>query len=265
MLARTTDWCRRSGVARPRPRVLRLRACVGAGALGPRFRTSSTAVMASRSSRIQSASCSATRRTHQASASLRLRATPPSISVSSTRRSAMRSRVMTGTPAVVKRTFEPPQTAPHETVRRKAGWASSAMRMRAPRLSSRKPLMRACSATRPRPRPPPREAAAAPGCPTTWISSPSISMVGLPANQLSGTLPANHAPISRSCSGPEGGGVVERRRPRWAPLALVGLLVVHITRLHDYATRGKVVARCPPAQRNDILKPTWEGTKPRRS
>ena len=60
----------------------------------------------------------------------------------------MRSRVMTGTPAVVKRILEPPQTAPHETVRRKAGCASSAMRIRAPRLSSRKPLIRACSATR---------------------------------------------------------------------------------------------------------------------
>ena len=55
---------------------------------------------------------------------------------------------MAGTPAVVKRTLEPPHSAPQDTDRRKAGWASSAMRTRAPRVSSRKPLMRACSATR---------------------------------------------------------------------------------------------------------------------
>ena len=200
--------------------------CRSPALLGPRFRTSSTAVMASRRSRIQSASCSATRRTHQANASLRLRATPPSISVSSTRRSAMRSRVMTGTPAVVNSTFEPPQTAPHETVRRKAGCASSAMRMRAPRLSSRKPLMRACSATRRSSSPVPSGSCGDARVPTTWISSPSISMVGLPSNQLSGTLPANHAPMSRSCSGPEGGGVVERRRPRGAPRLCSVLLFV---------------------------------------
>ena len=65
--------------------------CWHAGALrlgpaalfGPLLRTSSTADMASRSSRIHSASCWATRRTHQARASLRLRATPASINVSS--------------------------------------------------------------------------------------------------------------------------------------------------------------------------------------
>ena len=52
--------------------------------LGPRLRTASTPAMASRSSSIHSLSWSATSRTHQANASLRLRATPASISVSST-------------------------------------------------------------------------------------------------------------------------------------------------------------------------------------
>ena len=129
----------------------------------------------------------------------------------------MRSRVMTGTPAVVNRTLEPPHSAPHDTARRKAGWASSAMRMRAPRVSSRKPLMRACSATRTSSSPAPSGSCGGARFPTTWISSPSISMVGLPSNQVSGTRPANQAPMSRSCSGPEGGGLVERRLPRWAP------------------------------------------------
>ena len=44
-----------------------------------------------------------TSRTHQASASLRLRATPASISVSRTRRSLIRSRVIPGTARLVKR------------------------------------------------------------------------------------------------------------------------------------------------------------------
>ena len=54
---------------------------------GPRSRAASTASKAPRSSPIHSFSLSPTSRTHHASASLRLRATPASIKVSSTRRS----------------------------------------------------------------------------------------------------------------------------------------------------------------------------------
>jgi YihY family inner membrane protein len=69
---------------------------------GPRERTSSTCSNASRNSEIQAPSLRPTNRTHQARASLRLRATPASIRVSSTARSPMRRRVMTGMLAVVK-------------------------------------------------------------------------------------------------------------------------------------------------------------------
>ena len=77
--------------------------------------------------------------------------------------------------------------------------------------------------------------------PTTWISSLSMAMVGLSANQVAGTRPANQAPISRSCSGPDGGGLAERRLPRWAPLPL-SLLLSHITRLHDYSKSSGTAA-----------------------
>ena len=65
----------------------------------------------------------------------------------------------------------------------------------------------------------PRAARGAARVPTTWISSPSISMVGLPSNHESGTRPANQAPINRSCSGPDGGGLAERRLPRGRPFS----------------------------------------------
>ena len=186
---------------------------------GPLLRTSSTADMASRSSLIHSASCWATRRTHQASASLRLRATPASINVSSAWRSSMRSRVMTGTPAVVKRTREPPHSAPHDTVRRKAGWASSAMRMRAPRLSSRKPLMRACSATRTSSSPAPSGSWGGASVPTTWISSLSMAMVGLLGEPGAGHPPGEPGPDQPLLLGPGGrwaGGTPPP--PLWPPL-----------------------------------------------
>src|SRR5580704_1526866 len=71
-------------------------------------------------------------------------------------------------------------------------------------------------------------------------------MVGLPWNQFSGTLQANHAPINRSCSGPEGGGVVERRRPRCAPLlgrsSSVFILLDYMITFH--------LARGPPVERS---------------
>ena len=219
--------------------------CWHAGALsrwpaplfGPLLRTSSTADMASRSSRIHSASCWATRRTHQASASLRLRATPASINVSSAWRSSMRSRVMTGTPAVVNRTREPPHSAPHDTARRNAGWASSAMRMRAWRLSSRNPLMRACSATRTSSSPAPSGSCGGASVPTTWISSPSMAMVGLGRVPGGGHPPGEPGPDQPLLLGPRG---------RWAgdtpppPLGSPsGLAVRHITRLHDYLRWSK--------------------------
>ena len=78
--------------------------------------------------------------------------------------------------------------------------------------------MRACSATRTSSSPAPSGSWGGASVPTTWISSLSMAMVGLAANQVPGTRPANQAPISLSCSGPEGGGLAERRLPRWAPL-----------------------------------------------
>src|SRR5580692_10388293 len=181
--------------------------------------------MAPRSSSIHSDSCCPTRRTHQARAWLRLPATPASIKVSNTRRSRIPSRVMAGTPAVVKWTFESPHWAPHDTVRMKAGCASSAMRTRAPRVSSRNPLMRACSATRTSSSPAVSASRGAGRVPTIRISSPSISIVGLPSNHASGTRPLNQAPIRRSCSGPEGTCSAERRRPRWGPLPVSVILL----------------------------------------
>ena len=85
---------------------------------GPGARTRLTATRAERSSRIQSASWVPTSRTHQARASLRLRATPASIRVSRTRRSGSRSRVITGTLRVVNSRRSPPQSTPQETLRR---------------------------------------------------------------------------------------------------------------------------------------------------
>ncbi len=81
--------------------------------------------------------------THQARASERLRATPASIKVSRTRRSSKRSRVMTGTEALVKISSTGPQVAPHDTARRQRCWAASAIFIRVARVSSRKASMRA--------------------------------------------------------------------------------------------------------------------------
>ena len=80
--------------------------------------------------------------------------------------------------------------------------------------------MRACSATRTSSSPAPSGSWGGASFPTTWISSLSMPMVGLSENQVPGTRPANQAPINRSCSGPEGGGLAERRLPRCGPLPL---------------------------------------------
>ncbi len=166
-------------------------------AVGPALRASSTVRSASRRLPIQVASFSPTSFTHQASASLRLRATPASTRVSRTRRSGCRSRVMTGTLAVVKRCGSAAIRTPHETTFRKRCWASSAIAMRSPRVSSRKRstrLVRAAARA--------ASVASAPRStsaisPTTRISSRSTETSGAPANQASGSRPANH-PASSS-------------------------------------------------------------------
>ena len=93
--------------------------------------------MASRNWLIHASSFRPTSRTHQASASERLRAMPASMSVSSTSRSAIRSRVITGTLAVVKHVSTSPQRAAHDTLRPKRCSASRAMAMRCSLVSSR--------------------------------------------------------------------------------------------------------------------------------
>ena len=71
------------------------------------------------------------------------RATPAPTSVSSVWRSRMRSRVITGTASAVNVCSSSPQRAPHATLRPVRLSASSAMRMRCSRVSSRKRWMRA--------------------------------------------------------------------------------------------------------------------------
>ena len=110
-------------------------------------RTVSTCDIASRSWSIHSPSWRPTSRTHHASASLRLRAMPASINVSSTPRSPRRRRVMAGTLATVNSSSRSPHRAPQETFRSKRCSASRAMRTRCSRVSSRKLRMRADRAT----------------------------------------------------------------------------------------------------------------------
>ena len=86
-----------------------------------------------------------------------------------------------------------------------------------------------------------------------------MAIVGLDEYQVAGTRPANQAPISLSCSGPEGGGLATRRLPRWAPLP-VSLFVI----LRDYTITWLVQA-AGHGQVRRILNPTWEGTNPSRS
>ena len=80
-------------------------------------------LMASRSSASHGSVCSPTRATAHARASERERATPASTSVSRTRRSGWRSRVMTGTESVVKSSSTPSSSplpgirAPQATLR----------------------------------------------------------------------------------------------------------------------------------------------------
>ena len=161
------------------------------------------------------ASCRATRRTHHASASLRLRATPASISVSSTPAVAHAQPGHHRHAGGGEEHREPRRSPP--PTKRCAGRPAAPRRrcasaaLGSPRGSRRS---RACSATRTSSSAAPSGSWGGARVPTTWISSASIVMLGAPSNQASGTLPLNQAPMSRSCSGPDGGGVVDRRRPR---------------------------------------------------
>src|SRR3954471_3729297 len=115
-------------------------------ACGPDARIFCTDSNASRKSPSQLSAFLPTRRTHQASASLRDRATPASTNVSSTRRSPWRSRVITGTDIVVNSSRRSLHWAPHATFRPKRCSASRAIATRTSRVSSRKALIRPAAA-----------------------------------------------------------------------------------------------------------------------
>ena len=105
----------------------------------------------------QASAFSPVSRTHQASASLRLRATPASTSVSSTRRSGWRSLVITGTESVVNISDTPAQVTPQDTLRRNRCSASRAISIRRPLVSSRNLRILPSAAAA-------RSASDAPGC-----------------------------------------------------------------------------------------------------
>src|SRR5438093_2990873 len=137
-----------------------------------------------------------TRRTHQARASLRLRATPPATSVSRIERSFMRRRVMTGTLRVVKILASSPHRAPQATLRPNWRSASRAIRILSSRVSSRKrSILARRAAARPDLAVPPASSASG-RVPMTRISSPSAVTSGGPRNQPDGTRAANQATTS---------------------------------------------------------------------
>lgn len=138
---------------------------------GPRRRTSSTWRLAASSSSSQSFWWRPTSRTHHASASLRLRPIPPSIKASSTPRSSMRSRVMTGTLSGLKRISRSPCRTPQHTLRANRSSASAARATRASLVTSRNPTTSAslCSS------------------PTARISSRSTRTVTGAQNHAAGT------------------------------------------------------------------------------
>ena len=154
----------------------------------------------------------ATSFTHQARASDRLRATPLSTRVSSTRRSGWRSRVMTGTARWVKSCEVDPTSTPQATLRPNRCSASRAMAMRSSRVSSRNRLARPASA-----------AAWAAGSlsagtsgaatrPTMTISSRSTVTVGASSNHWSGSRPVNQ-PARPSVVGASSTGPLPGRPP----------------------------------------------------
>ena len=105
--------------------------------VGPSARTRETLSIDVRSSCSHVASRWPTNRTHQANASLRLLATPAAISVSSTSRSLIRRRDITGTPSPVNTVVVSPWATPQATERAVTGWIRSAISMRAARVASR--------------------------------------------------------------------------------------------------------------------------------
>src|SRR5690349_9439235 len=147
--------------------------------------------MASRKPLIQSAWCIPTRRTHQARASLRLRATPPATSVSRIDRSFMRRRVITGMLSVVKIFISSPHLAPQATLRPNCRSASRAIRIRSSRDSSRNRRIRATRAAERASSEVPPASSTSGSTPTTRISSPSEVTSGEPTNQPFGIREAN--------------------------------------------------------------------------
>ena len=157
---------------------------------GPSSRTRCTSVIASRSRPSQSSAFSPTRRTHQASASARLRATPASTRVSSTSRSGCRSRVITGTARLVNTDRTGPHSAPHAILRPNRCSASRAMWIRSSRVSSRNREIRPfAAAVASAPSGSPSTPSGAARVPTTRISSRSVVTSAAPVNHASGRRP----------------------------------------------------------------------------
>src|SRR5438445_4919110 len=129
--------------------------------------------------------------THQASASLRLRATPPATRVSRIERSDIRSRVMTGTLRVVKILVSSPHVAPQATFRLKWRSASRAILTRSSRVSSRNRSMRAARAAARASAVVPFASSTSGSVPRTSTSSPSALTSGGPTNHVLGSREAN--------------------------------------------------------------------------
>src|SRR5581483_4688669 len=145
------------------------------------------------SSSIQRAWLAPTNRTHHASASLRLRATLASTNVSSTARSLMRNRVITGTLSCVKSLCCSPHVAPQEIFRPNSASPSRLTLARVARVSSRNRSRRALHAEA-------RTLGAARFgisgtsiSPSIRISSRSTATSKPERNQSSGTRSVNHA------------------------------------------------------------------------
>src|ERR1035441_5353050 len=158
---------------------------------GPSALTCSTRRRASLSSASQEFSCSPTSRTHHARASLRLRATPASTSVSRTSRSGWRSLVMTGTENVVNITVRPPHVTPQETFRPNLCSASLAISIRCCRVSSRNLRLRPSAAAALSASVAPAATCGSVRTPSTVISSRSIVTSGGAVYQSPGSLPVN--------------------------------------------------------------------------
>lgn len=174
-------------------------ACGTNGQVGPCTRILSTAAMASLSSSSHSPWCSSTRRTHHPRASDRLRATPAATRVSSSWRSGIRSRVMTGTLRWVKVASTAPHPVAQETLRPKRASASWAMAIRASRVCSRNPSIWAMSSPGRSPSASFVITASRSSVPTTTISSRS-TRTRMVWNQLSGMASLNHVAASAAVS-----------------------------------------------------------------